>query len=308
MKRSLLAAAALSAALLSTSIALATGEDPGGAEELFNQARALKEQGKLVEACVKFNESYRLDPAPGTLLNIAECNRVDGKTATAWSQFLEAARAFRRKNDTQRALFAEAEAQKLEGLRAFVVIHVTAAPDGLVLHRDDAALTTASVGTPLPIDPGEHVILAEAPGRLPQRVTFKVDPQQSVEVTVPALELAPVVAAPDDGEGDTQRIAGFVVGGVGLAALIAGFAFVGLTASQAGEVDRLCPNHLCSTSEGRDALDTANLYANLANGFVAGGGALVGTGLIVVLAAPGTFGSSPSGSATRVELHLSGRF
>ena len=62
-----------------------------GADVLFDQGRKLYTAGKYEEAAEKFRESQRLDPAPGTLLNLAECYVKLGKTASGWSTFREAA-------------------------------------------------------------------------------------------------------------------------------------------------------------------------------------------------------------------------
>lgn len=292
--------AATVAGLLATStLSSVASADPGAAEALFQQARTLMDAGKTDQACPKFADSYKLDPAPGTLLNIAECSRIAGKTATAWGQFVEAARDFRRKNDERRAKFADDRAAALKPKLASIVLKAESPASGMVIKRDGAEQSSASLNEKLPIDPGSHAIVAEAPGKKKHEQTVQIAEGATVTVVIPALEDAPpeepkpgvgtgegVGDGADPARGRTQRIAGFVVGGVGLASLGVGAAFVGLTASQSSDVESLCPDQRCSTAEGRDALDTGMLYANLANGLLIAGGVVAATGLVVVLTAP----------------------
>jgi hypothetical protein len=268
--------------------------DPGAAEALFRDARALLAAGKVELACARFEESYRLDPAPGTLLNVADCSRRAGKTATSWGQFLEAARVFRRRNEERRAQFADQEAKKLEPNLAHLIVEADAPPADLVVARGGAEIGASALGTKLPIDPGDVLVEARAERRKPYAIRVNVAPKKTVSVRIPRLEAAPEPATPppntlaSDGVnvGDGQRLVGYVVGGAGLASLLAGGAFAGLTAERAGALEQLCPGQRCTTDEGRSALDAANLYANVANATLIGGGVLLTTGLVVVLTAP----------------------
>ncbi len=297
-------ALALALAVASASglaVAEEDAKDPAGAEALFKQARSLWDGGKQAEACAKFSASYELDPAPGTLLNIAACAERDGKTATAWSQYVESARVFRRRGDERRAGFADAKATALEPKLAYVVVHADAPPTGLELTRDGATFQVATLDTKLPVDPGSHEIVAKAPGFEEARVKFEAKASATVRVSVPTLTAAPEApsgngkpgrkgGAVDDGassgRGDAQRVAAFVVGGTGLASLAVGAVFVGLTADGKSSVEDACPGSVCRTTDGKDALGRANTYANVANGTLIGGAVLLGVGVIVFLTAP----------------------
>ncbi|MFO0567610.1 MAG: hypothetical protein U0263_18270 [Polyangiaceae bacterium] len=52
---------------------MAQGRDATAAEALFNAGRDAVKAGDYPTACAKFRESNRLDPAPGTVLNLADC-------------------------------------------------------------------------------------------------------------------------------------------------------------------------------------------------------------------------------------------
>src|SRR5258708_37292521 len=61
--------------------------DPVAARTLFDEGRKLLADGKYDAACPKLEESQRLDPGMGTLVNLAECWEHIGRTALAWARF-----------------------------------------------------------------------------------------------------------------------------------------------------------------------------------------------------------------------------
>ena len=72
------------------SAASARAGDSISAEALFIAGRDAALRGDYGEACAKFAESQRLDPASGTLINLGDCNEHLGLFASAWRYYREA--------------------------------------------------------------------------------------------------------------------------------------------------------------------------------------------------------------------------
>jgi outer membrane protein assembly factor BamD (BamD/ComL family) len=66
--------------------AQAKAEDKAVAEALFREARQLLDAKQYAAACRKLEESYRLDPAGGTLMNMAMCHGKEGRGASSGAE------------------------------------------------------------------------------------------------------------------------------------------------------------------------------------------------------------------------------
>jgi len=321
VKRHSVAAAILFAGLAHAHPSLAE-TNPAMSEALFQEAKRLTAEGKYAEACPKLEESYRLDPGTGTLLNIGVCYEKTGRTAKAWAKFNEAASAARREGRSDRFKMATEHAKALEPTLSRLVIAVASNADvpGLEVHVDDTVLGKASWGFAMPYDPGTHQVTATAPGKKPYKASvalgpkgdrkeivvgvLEADPSQRVTVSEPVPSSpAKRAAAPPIG-GDTalpasnpSRIPAYVVGGIGVVGLGVGTYF-GVQAIRSRDAsNRICPDKLCDDPTAVEKMHTANRDAWISN--VGIGVGIVGVGVATYLFFAGR-GSSETKNAVTV--------
>ncbi|HYQ15411.1 MAG TPA: tetratricopeptide repeat protein, partial [Polyangiaceae bacterium] len=158
--------------------------------------------GKYTEACPKFEASQQLDPGLGTMLNLAECYEKTGRTASAWAEYREAIPLARAAGSKARLDLATERAQALQDRLSTLTIRAISGEDDdahLEVRRDGVAVQQAELGAPIPVDPGEHVVEAVAPGRQPWSSKVQVGADSAkVSVEIPKLqaESAPASAAP----------------------------------------------------------------------------------------------------------------
>ncbi len=276
--------------------AVADERDVAMAEALFRAAKELQAQGKNAEACPKYEGSYKLDPKPGTMLNLATCHEAAGNTASAWASYAEAASLAARAKQGDRERFAKKKVAELEKKLAYVTYEVPSS-GGVEVTVDGKPLPPAAVGTRVPIDPGDHAIEAHAPAKKAWTSTFTVAGGPSeISVKVPELEddkaalppePAPAVQPPREASsaGGTQRTLGWITAGAGVVGLGIGGFFGARTLSEKSTVDSNCTGSFCN-SDGLAANDSAKSAATLSTiGFVAGA-VLVAGGIVLVLTAP----------------------
>lgn len=159
------------------------------ANDLFQRGRKALLEQKYAEACPLLEESQRLDPAGGTLLNLALCHENLGLTATAWTEFHDALAIARHERRTDRSEFALSHIAALESRLSRLVIEPEApVAEGMVIERDGTVLGSSVWGKSMPVDPGLHTIRARAPGHDPFEQSVSVGESGDTQtVKVPAL-------------------------------------------------------------------------------------------------------------------------
>jgi hypothetical protein len=156
-------------------------------EAEFQRGKSLMAAGKVAEACTAFEASMRIDPAKGTLYNLALCHEKLGKIASAWSEFVELSRtdtnAARAKDATKRAAALEPQLTRMHLVIASAADdeHVTRGELDVTALRDSDA----------PVDPGKYTFEATAPGRVTYSAEVALDDAgKTIEVRIPKLKKA----------------------------------------------------------------------------------------------------------------------
>lgn len=271
--------------LLAGGAARAAPGDKQLAEALFQDGRDLVEKGQFAEACTKFAASQRVEPKLGTLLNLATCHEHEGKTATAWAEFVEAAARAERAEDTERVSFAHEHAADLEKRLARIVI--ASGEAGAAFTLDGTSLEPSALGTALPVDPGAHVLAATATGKQRWQTTFTVvDGPSETRLDIPPLVPIPRLRldtpVPLASEHASRKVPGWVAIAIGAVGVGVG-SYAGIRAlSLRPAAERECPTETCAQS-GLDRWSDVRTNANVstvafATGLVALG---VGTWLLV---------------------------
>ncbi len=307
----------LSAGLLSAAAGDARAEPSEGsaaaAESLFQEARKLIDAKRFSEACPKLVASHRLAPAVGTLLNLADCYERAGQLASAWARFHEAIALAQRLGRPDREKTAKDRADKLEP--RLIRLTIVSEEKGAEVKLDGNVLDAAALGTAVPVDPGKHAIEASAKGKKPFTTTIEVsDRVRAPSVEIPPLDVDPeatkasAAAAGGDNHpptdngsssGSGQRIASYVLMGVGVVGLGVGTVFGLKTSSTWSDAKTHCTGLECDRTGVQLATDAKNAGTISTIAFVAGAALLAG-GAALFFTAPR--GPAKNGAAGPVRL------
>jgi hypothetical protein len=302
--------------------ASASPEDAALAETLFRDGRTLLEAGKVDAACTKLEASQKLDPKVGTLLNVAACHELQGRTASAWAEFLEAARMARVAPVRDPRALEQTARSRAEALgpriHRLAIEHPEAIALDVEILLDGRPIPRIAWSTPIPVDPGEIAITAQAPGKAPW--TGRVDvtgAPATHSVAVPALAALPSPPPPvprDEGpapavpEDEPSRLSSApFLGGAGVAVVGIGVgSWLGLRAIASKKSrDRECDETGCSPlglAEQHDA-KTAATVSTIAVA-VGGAGALFAIYWIARPATGKAGASAPTASTSQSALPI----
>lgn len=237
-----------------------TATETERAERLFREASVLVERGAYAEACPRFEESQRLDPALGTQYNLALCYERTGRLGSAWRNLRAVERLARAAGKKGREDIAGGMLRELRSRTAHLVLvthdaDATVKVDNETVDREDMAFYA--------VDPGPHVIVVTAPAKqaFERRVTIDKTADgrgHEIRIDVPTLAVAVgptrVVVVPDQ-QSNGRRTLGFVVGTIGVVGLGVGAATGVMILNAKSTADEACTPG-CENDRGRDAVTT----------------------------------------------------
>jgi len=262
------------------------------AEALFEEGQQLLKAGNVAAACAKLEESYRLDPALGTLLNTAFCHGKQGRIGLAWREYRTAFVRATKDNQAQRAKFAQERATELEA--RLVRLRVTdAGSDKVEAIRVDGDPVEGDLDVVF-VEPGRHAIDLVVSSRGEQRTNIDASPPE-VRVAVRAKDAPPPpppppprppVPNPAPAPDSSQRTIGWALLGVGAVGLGLGTAFGIKTFADKDAIGSDCFGEVC-TAEGKKKGDTAHTSALISTISFGVGIAAAGAGVYFLVSAPG---------------------
>lgn len=288
--------------------------DSSEAAQLFLRGRELVKLGQRAEACELFDRSYKLDPAPGTGINLAVCLEQQGQLRRAWELFDRVARSS--PNVQSRVTLARQRADALVKRLAVVVV-VLGGPiaPGLEVRLGDRELTVVPSEPRIRavVEPGFVELVAAAPGQPAYKAT--VNAVEGAEVTA---EVPPLVAL------QRSAVRVYVAGGLGAVGVAGlgvslGFALAARDANQAA-FDHGCARTpagvVCTAkpgeiNQGGRLIHLAGTRADIATGFAIAGAAVVVAAAVVFVVSREPADAvqvAPLASAEALGVGIAGRF
>ncbi|WP_437978830.1 hypothetical protein WMF11_22170 [Sorangium sp. So ce295] len=278
------------------------------AESHFDRGRADMLAGRYETGCPALAESQRLDPRPGRLFTLAECEAKWGRIATAVARYndylamVDRMSEAERDKQSARRKIALGQRSALAPLVPQLTLSLPpGAPAGTRVQCDGMTLEQPSLGVALPVDPGEHVVTTQAPGGPATETRFTIDRSESkaivLEVKPPAGAKPPPAKppapapAPVPAQGPSGlRVVTYVTGGLGVAGLIVGSVTGWMALDASGVAADNCrdvsPDRARCKPDGLDAGNRAKQLGLVSTVGFGAGVALAGASALLFLLEP----------------------
>jgi hypothetical protein len=317
---------ALGAALLGLSLLAAPSahaqqpskEELAKARAAFGEGVALAAANNCAAALVKYKEVAQVKLTAQVAFNIAECEARLGKLVQSLGNYrLAVSMAGEDKNLKKLLVEAGGRVEDIEARIPKLTIKRGEGIETASILLDGTELGQSQLGTPIPVDPGAHVVVGRFQGKeyFHENVTVaeKANRTFTVQFELPKakVEQVPADQTPDQPPPPPpkSRVPGIVVTAIGGAALITGFAAIGVRQSAASTLSSACndKNQCFDTPEAHDAASKGKTMTGLAEIMVPVGVVGVAVG-IALIATAGPQKAKPADQKDEKKESASSRF
>lgn len=287
-----LALATALTALCAAGPAAAQNADLAQAKKWFNEAAAADKKGDCRTAVELYRKALAVKETPQLHLRVGTCQDKLGDLAGAEASYEKAVARAEQAGAKDALDVAKEELEKIRPRVPRVTFTMTAPPADLALQLDGQALAASSLETALPLNPGEHRVVAESgKARFDKGFTLAERERITIPIDLPgATSAAPQPVAPEapttPPEGDTgggANVPAIALLAGGGAALVGGVVLVIVSFAKDSSIDDDCggPDRpSCPESAREDIesrIDSVNLFRGL--GFGLAGAGLVAAGI-----------------------------
>lgn len=281
--------------LATSALADPTPQEKETARNLMDEGRELRDDKKDLKAALqRFMGADQIMKVPTTGFEVASTQAQLGQLVEARETLARVISSQPKPGEPPQFKEARSKAQALDdslaGRIATLVVSLNHAPPGVTVMIDGVSFPQSLIGLPARANPGHHVIIANAKTE-EGRQEIDVREGERKEITIDlvsrgvdheAITPETPVAKETSHGGGGARTAGFVLLGVGGAALVTGGITGVLTFTTQSDLAQKCPNHICGP-ESHDELSMANTLGLVSTISFIAGGVLATAGIIMVI-------------------------
>jgi hypothetical protein len=285
------------------------------AKQWFTEGLALEEKDQFKEALDRFRRAAQVKKTPQILFHVGLCEAKTGQLVEGLVNLERAVELGKTEGNDQVVSAASGEIASLKPRIPNLELAVVGDEQPKSLSLDDTALSESTIGSPIPVNPGAHVLKATfSTGEITKRFSVKEGERSRVELSAPkgdepgGVGPSPARAPPppdrplppekEQPTAERSNVMPWVLIGGGVVFAAGGFYAWKLRGDQMDELDSICPTRdSCPADRGSDVdshESQGKLYTTIGIGAWVTGAALVGTGTALLL------GSKKSESALRV--------
>lgn len=278
------------------------------AKQWFTEGLALEEKSQFAEALERFRRAAAVKKTPQILFHVGLCEAKTGALVEAIVSFERAAESAKAEGNAQVESASESELRALRPRVPMLEINVkgTTKPSSMTL--DGNALSSAALEAPIPVNPGQHELVADFAGtKVKQSFKASEGAKSRVELEAPSAEAPPATPTPPpaapapnaledhprppvETKPGSSIVPWLVIGG-GVLVTAGGFFMWKLRGDQIDSLDAICPEQdACPAERESDVDDLENkgkTYTTLGIAFWGVGAAAIATGGYLLLSGSG---------------------